>query len=510
MRLLGLLFAAAFAAIPLRAHADDAQSLLAKHKAFVGWQLGDGTIDSLILQGTMTYQKDGAAKTYGTIKELHNGLAHRTTIDSEDGGSDYGFTGRVFWETNENGFTHPIVGDPQKTSITEDLLFNEAISEMTGSVKGSATVDGTPCTFVQVQTQASMPLNVCIDATGAVKQAVIDPGGSYEETINVLAYADVLPGKKMISKWQFGGSKYTHEWTKMKANAFVSDDSLHPPAQTATWKFDGQPFPIQFKNGDRDKGFYVDAVFDGVRGHFLLDTGAAGIFLNKSFAGRIHMKPVRRSSAYGIGGSTNTEVGTVGAIQVGGNVLSHVIVTSLGYDMNGVDGAIGYDLFGGAIAYLNLDDQQLTLFDPNSMHVDNSGGILLSVDLSSEQPTIPMTINGNIPVNATLDSGDLLEVTFSKQLVGKYGLKMMVDDSLANITNAIRFARGAGGVEREECGHLDSISVGPVVYQNAPACKSPTFGGNSALVGFDFIKHFNIIFDYPHGQMLLIPRPNQE
>lgn len=509
MRLLGLLFAACILAAPLAARADDAQALLAKHKAFVGWQLGDGSITSLQLTGDMTYQKDGATKTYGTVKEWRNGIAHRTVLDSENGGGDYGFTGRVFWESNENGFTHPIVGDPQKVLIAQDLLFNEAISMMTGTTKGSSNVNGTPCTIVQVQTPASMPLNVCIDATGAVLQAMIDPGGAHEETIDVLGYADALPGRKIISKWQYVGSKYTHAWTKIKANGYVSDTILHPPAQTATWTFAaGQAFPFSFKDGDNDKGFYIDATFNGVRGHFLLDTGAAGIFLNKSFAARAGMKPVRSASAYGIGGSTKTQVGTVDSLQVGGNTLKNVIVTSLSYDNDGFDGAIGYDLFGGAIVELNLDDQQITLFDPSSMHLDSSGGILLSVDLSTEQPTIPMMINGNVPINATLDSGDLLEVTFSKQLVSKYGLKMMVDDSLANITNAVRFASGAGGVEREECGRLDSVSIGPVVYQNAPACKSPSFEGNDALVGFDFIKHFNIIFDYPHGQMLLIPRPN--
>lgn len=481
--------------------------------------MGDGSITSLVLRGDMAYQKDGASKTYATVKQVQSGLAHRTTMDTEDGGRDYGFTGRMFWETNENGFTHPILGDPLKVDIAEDLLFNEAISEMTGTMKGTATVDGTPCTVVQVQNQASFPLNVCIDNTGAVRQAVIDPGGAHEETIDVLGYADALGGKKIISKWHYDGSKYTHEWTNIKANAYVSDSALHPPTQTATWTFaSGQAFPIEFKNNDNNRAIYISATFNGVKGRFILDTGAGGIFLNKSFAARVHMKPIAASTAYGIGGSSKTEVGKVQTMQVGGNTLTNVIVTASSDDLwdgkdndgNEMDGLIGYDLFGGAIVELDLDDQQMTMFDPASMHLDNSGGILLSVDLSSETPVIPMTVNGSVPVNALLDSGDAAEVTVSKQLMSKYGVKMMVDDSITNITNAIRFVSGTGGVEREECGHLDSISVGPVVYQNAPACKSPSMDANNAIVGFDFIKHFNIIFDYPHGQMLMIPRPNQE
>lgn len=519
MRLLGLLFAAALLAAPLSARADDAASLLAKHKAFVGWQLGDGAITSLVLDGDMSYQKDGATKTYATARRLQSGLAHRTTMAYGDHTtSESGFTGRVFWETNANGFTHPVVGDAEKVAITEDLLFNEAISEMPGTVKGSATVNGTACTIVQVKTDVSLPLNVCIDPqTGAVKQAVVDPSGPHEETIDVLAYAEALPGKKIISKWHYGESKYTHEWTKIAANGFVRDEALHPPAQTAKWTFaSGQAFPIEFKDNDRSRGIFVTASFNGVKGRFLMDTGASGIFLNRSFANRVHMKPLRNASAYGIGGATNTEVGTIDSFQIGGNTLSNVIVTANHDDLwdgkdgdgNEMDGLIGYDLFGGAIVELSLDAQQMTLFDPSSMHLDNAGGIVLTVDLSSQQPVVPMTVNGNVPINAMLDSGDLLEVTISKDLVSKYGLRMMVDDSIANITSAIRFASGVGGVEREECGRLDSVSIGPVIYQNAPACKSPSFSGNDAIVGFDFIKNFNIIFDYPEGKMLLLPRGN--
>ena len=193
-------------------------------------------------------------------------------------------------------------------------------------------------------------------------------------------------------------------------------------------------------------------------------------------------------------------------MKLGGNTLSNVVVYSQDSDFGDVDGLIGYDLFGGAIVMLNLDSQQMTLFDPAQMQAQDGGGIPVLVDLSSETPTIPMTVNGNIPINATLDSGDLAEVTVSHDLVSKYGLKMLVDTSIQGITSAIRFTRGVGGVEREECGRLDSISVGPVVYQNAPACKSRSFSGNDALVGFDFIKNFNIIFDYPHGKMILLPR----
>jgi hypothetical protein len=516
MRTFSLLLALfALAALPVRA--DDASTLLAKHKAFVGWQAGDGSLRSIVLDGEMTSQVNGATKTYAVVHEIRRQLAERESLTLADGTTENsGFTGSLFWASNENGFTHPIIGDAEKSAITQELLFNEGASALTGTIKGTDTVGGVACTIVQVKADASDPLNLCIDAqTGAVKRAVIDPGGTYEQTVDDLAYADAAPGKKVLSQWRFHGSDYTHQMTKIVANQPVTDADLHPPAQTATWTFArGQSFPMEFRDNDSSRGFFVAASFNGVKGRFIVDTGASEIVLNRSFAGRVHMTPLRSAMAYGIAGGTKTEIGKVDTFQIGGNTLANVIVSSFSYDLwdgkdqsgNAVDGIIGYDLFGGAIVGINLDSQEMTLYDPAGMQLQDNGGIPLTVDLETLAPTIPMMVNGKIGINALLDSGDLAEATFSFELASKYGLNMLVDTSIQGITSGIRFSSGVGGMEREECGRVDSISVGPIVYQNAPACKSRSLSGNDAIVGFDFIKNFNIIFDYPQSKMLLLPR----
>jgi hypothetical protein len=61
------------------------------------------------------------------------------------------------------------------------------------------------------------------------------------------------------------------------------------------------------------------------------------------------------------------------------------------------------------------------------------------------------------------------------------------------------------GEEADTCGNLQSLELGPIVYRPVPACASPSFGHNDVLVGFNFIKHFNIVFDYPDGYVLMTP-----
>jgi hypothetical protein len=516
MRLLAVLLIAAISAAPSAVRADDASALLAKHKAFIGWQPGDGTFTSLSFDGAVTYQDGTATKNSTTVHSVRKGLAFRTTSTSVEHGTvtDAGFTGRVFWQTNRNGFTHPVIGDAQKYAVASELIFNEGFSELPGTTGSSETLNGVTCTNVRVKVDASFPIDVCIDAaTGELKRATIDPNGSYETRFDVLAYAEPKPGKRVISSWRDKDGKYTHTWTKVAADAPIADPDLHPPSQSATWKFaNAQAFPIEYEFSDRDSGIYVNATVNGVKGRFLVDTGASNILLNRSFAARANVKNMYSAQVGGVGGLAKSDVAKADSIEVGGNVLSNVIVTTLSYDFangkedNGkeVDGLIGFDLFGGAIVSIDLDAKEMTIFDPKAMHLSDGQGIQLAVDLDSLQPVVAMTVNGKIPIRAMLDSGDLLHrgMVFSTQLASKYGLRMLAD--------VTEYARGIGGVSRMHCGVLDSLSVGPVVYQTAPACEARGFQDNWALVGFDFIHHFNLIFDYPEGKIVLLPRAGNE
>jgi len=167
----GVLSAAVLLAAPLTASAadDTAAALLLKHKAFVGWQAGDGSFTTLTYTGDMSSDRDG--KAYAQVREIRKGLAFRETTKQIEHGTveNDGFTGRVFWQSNRNGFTHPVRGDAEKYAISEELVFNEGLSELPGTLQGNDTVAGVACTVVQVRADASFPVNVCIDPqTGAL------------------------------------------------------------------------------------------------------------------------------------------------------------------------------------------------------------------------------------------------------------------------------------------------------------------------------------------------------
>ncbi len=69
-----------------------------------------------------------------------------------------------------------------------------------------------------------------------------------------------------------------------------------------------------------------------------------------------------------------------------------------------------------------------------------------------------------------------------------------------------RYSGGIGGLEIERCGRLSSLKLGPINYRPVPACDSPSFARNEILVGLDFMKAFNYVFDYPDGIVVMRPR----
>ena len=95
--LLAGLIAVCLALCAQSARGDDAQSLLAKNKAFAGWVFGDPSMGSLRLTGTI----DKAPMT-----DLRRGAIWRRTSTNGESGLSYstGYTGQRYWYANENGF----------------------------------------------------------------------------------------------------------------------------------------------------------------------------------------------------------------------------------------------------------------------------------------------------------------------------------------------------------------------------------------------------------------------
>jgi len=489
------LLAAAFAPARADGPAQDAASaaLLAKHRAYVGWQFGDGTFSSMRISGSLIDEKGEKTQTFVL---LSRGLVYHniyTLLKFANATEHTGYTGSLFWLADINGFPTPIYGDYAKYLASFSVLQNEGTTELPAAFVGNRTVDGKTLGVVRVSLANGDPIDCYVDPeTGVYVQAKIDPDGSYETTIHILSYSDVLPGKKMIGSIRVGESKSTRTYDKFEPNVTVADADLHPPAPSATWTFgSSNPFPITVTNSR----ILVDAMVNGVKGRFILDTGADAIVLDDRFADRAGAPVVKiksQSESETLYGSVKTRVRRVDSMAFGDSTLHNTLVYSedfrdsdyRGLDWEGLDGLIGYDFFAGAIVKLDVYGSRMAVLDPSS-DLSTVRGLPVFVDLSEEIPAIPMTFDRTVGVNAMLDTGNPGIVFMSDEIAKKHHL----------------------AVATQGCTNIQSLTIGPITYTNQEVCLGGLFS-NYMLVGFDFLKHFDYVFDYPHGRMFMEPNKN--
>jgi hypothetical protein len=470
----------------------DAQALqlLAKHKAFVGWQFGDGTFRTMRIAGNVTDAKGKQTRTFVLVSD---GLVYNdtsTNLERDGVTASGGFTGNLFWDTDYNGFTTPVYGDDARYLASATVLRNEGTTELPATYRGTQTVDGKSVGVVRVTLRNGDPIDLYVDpTTGAYVQATIDPGGAYETTYHIRSYEDVLPGKKLVSAYTVDDGKSVTAYTKFEPNVVLSDHDLHPPGTIASWTFgDGTPFPFTMTH-DR---MLIDATVNGVKGRFLLDTGASAIVLDDDFADRAHATVLNNSdTARMIYGDVKTRLRRVQTISVGDSTLHDVFAFSQHFShaqygndpRDQFDGLIGFDLFAGAVVKLNVYDSTIAILDPNT-DLSSEKGLPVTVDLSDGIPIVPMVLNKTMPVNAMLDTGSPGLIFFGPDLISKYHFKVF-----------------------NGCANIQTLSLGPIVYGDQSACEYGV-GANYMLIGFDFLKHFDLVFDYPHGRIILMRNKN--
>ena len=501
--LLAALFAASPSA-PIAARADDAASLLAKHRAFVGWQYGDGTFHYLREAGETT-RSDGEKSTDGdtTFTVIRANTVYRVTSINKTTGfaTDSGYTGNAFWRTDENGFINPLLGDAQKTQISTELIFTEATSEFDGVLQGNATINGVAVSIVRISPPSGLPIDLYIDpSSGAYKRYIVDPDGAYRASIDILSYIDGPNGKKFIGSYKYTDGAFTTTLKSVEAPSSIASQLFAPPHPTASWSFDATnaPVPVSY-DWYRTHRIYITAKVNGVDGKFILDTGAGiGLALTQSFADKLKLKQLNTGTAYGVGGAVKRKASKLDTLAVGGSTLHNAFVSSEDMKLD-ADGLLGFDLLAGAIAHLDLDAGSITLYDPATTDLSKlvTAGIPLTIGMNAGIPMVPMQIDGHIPVNAMLDTGNPMYVLFGPDLIYKDHLVMRRHGTIM---------AGVGGYEFVECGNVGEISMGPVKYASAPACQSKSFDGHTVLVGLDFLRHFNFWFDYPNAQIIIVPR----
>ncbi|MDQ6925072.1 MAG: hypothetical protein M3154_02395 [Candidatus Eremiobacteraeota bacterium] len=184
---------------PRSANADDSATLIAKHKTYVGWAMGDGalkssraTVEAAVESPAPTPEPgatpDPLGEAHAKIVSLRRDLLYRasTTAYGIEVRSA-GFTGSVFWRANVNGYTVTRRGRDAREGLTEDVIDAEGFGEVPISARPDATFDKKTAAVVRIDPKTGVPADLSFDRdTGALLGYTLQPDVALErQTVHV-------------------------------------------------------------------------------------------------------------------------------------------------------------------------------------------------------------------------------------------------------------------------------------------------------------------------------------
>jgi hypothetical protein len=498
--------------------ADSGDALLAKHRAFVGWTFGDGTLTSWRSEtrykpsSTATPDPNQTPDPEATpsrglvLHTVRRGVQYRNTAVIGEGISeDDGFTGRVFWSSNMNGYTVTVLRDRAGELLTENMLEDEELPKLSGETRGTAKVRDVETHVVRVKPQQGVAVDLYIDNDGAYRRIVLAPDSDSKQTIEIDKYMEVAPGKKVVGEYHYDSSG-SYVVDNFEPNVAISDDQLHPPAPRPVWSFgDGLPVPIDVvrhtaifgETGGR--AVMLRASINGHEGTFLLDSGSYACMVFGAFGDSLKLPKVG-STSFGslMAGTVGANIVNVDELKIGNNVLRNV---SFVQTRNAVfdkffDGIIGYDVLAGALVDVEVDGHKLRILDPTKFDASpGRNAAVFPLDLTTRHAVVQITVANNVPGYAIVDTGN--------------DYTLLISDEFRRSGKLVGTGAPTGfsGVDMTNCIRPQRIMIGPIPFENGLTCfVSPRlFGHDGALLGFDFLRHFNWTFDYPHARLILTP-----
>jgi len=480
---------------------------LATHRQFVGWSFGDGTFRDMrltIARKTVEKRDDAEETVEAVISEAHVLARYRSRSERPESStqSESGFDGGLYWAASINGYVSRFSPATalSKSNLALNEILDEAAAQHVGTARPPAKIGDEDVQVVRVSPERTFPIDLYIDARGAYRRAVIDPDAKTPLTVDIEGYLDVLPGKKIVSKYRVGRSSF--EVTKAEPNAGLTAAELRPPAPYPVWTFGGDTVPFQIASSHGGgRAVHVLVSLDGHEGRFILDSGASSILLFSPFGESIGAEKVGTTSYIGINGRrTKSDLLRIKELKIGASALHNVVVeaTSL-RGLGGADGLLGYDVLATSIVEVDLKSQKLTINDPAS-YTPKPGEHAAAFPVN-RRPFTQVQLPEGANATAVLDTGNDYGVMLSDELRASGRLVTLR-------ANSERFtgADGSGDVALQ-CVRISRMLVGPYPYENASTCfGSPAaFGASGGLIGFDFLRHFNWTFDYPHGRFILTP-----
>lgn len=246
--------------------------------------------------------------------------------------------------------------------------------------------------------------------------------------------------------------------------------------------------------------------------NFILDTGSGGISLDSGTVEDFHIPHVPSGRyIYGIAGVRKVDFSQHDSLSFPGLTVDSLDFYINNYEILGnvygikINGIIGYSFLRRYIVQINFDNSTINVLDPGFIKYPPHG-FLLHPHFRG-LPIIPLTIRDTRTINAHyyFDTGAGLCFLISHQFR---------EDSSVLLRKRRPVpieVQGLGGRRQMHLTLIKELQIGPFKFRRVPTylleddnniLAYPSQGG---LIGDDLLRRFNIILNYPQGEIHLSP-----
>ncbi|GAA4495185.1 hypothetical protein GCM10023172_06480 [Hymenobacter ginsengisoli] len=264
--------------------------------------------------------------------------------------------------------------------------------------------------------------------------------------------------------------------------------------------------------------------------NFLLDTGVASSLLtNPQLADSLGLAHGAEYRLQGVGGADSglrayeaphVQVSLPGVVAASTTwlVLNNDVLDLSGYVGLPVQGIIGSDLFHSFVVTIHPEQRELVLLAPDrykAPHGRRWASLPLTLDHDKAYVTAGVQQLGAAPTAAPLPLRLLLDTGAGHAL----SLETTADHRLRLPTQRLRtdLGRGLTGIVSGSLGRVAAVELGryhlPQVLTSFPDSTqvherlSGTERARHGSLGYEVLKRFTTVIDYPHGRLLLRPTP---
>lgn len=451
----------------------------------------------------------------GTLKRIAIGSDYLVTRARGPITTMHGRYRGQLWKQNENGLTVAIRGVHQQDAVSAEALKNARTSPVDGVTLIGET--SSPATYVvEVNPSGGRHEWYFFDKTTG---RTVHSEALYAGRRIVSSYDDFRTTDGAVEPWHVmesdGRPKNDQEWTLLarRFNVTLDQHNLEIPADRRQLvEFPANKTTVRLPSRIVGGHIIVRLTIQDRGLDFLLDSGASGIFIDKNVAQELKLRPITRSVGETLG-EYESGLTLVPEIRIGELRMTGVAVESLPFHYNPqvstkVVGLIGFDFIASAVVRVDYEHGAVDAIQREAF-APPEGALAMPIVLDDLVPIVHARINEAEGDHFILDTGadDILIFPGFAEAHSEAVRDRGLGRTVASILPVIS-ASGVGGRIDLRPVQVDAFYFGTIRFSNwlvNLTVRENPFGTEDfdGLIGYTFLRFFNLYFDYDHSRIIL-------